>query len=216
MRLTREELRQAAYDLEDDTEKLSALYSEKFVPIIKEKDQHSMIENVKYCLDIIYECLTKVFQNTAAKLNIMYEDLPDFKIQDVMKITYQSDGKTTEERVKAYWNENENEEDNARLLRQLDSLLQNEAVVVENVVKENKQPLSATLSIIEGGCSCGDGDCNDWCGIFAPGDEPNGLPPFHPGCNCVHYYVDTDDLDDINDLDLETEEVEPIEIEVEE
>ena len=55
------------------------------------------------------------------------------------------------------------------------------------------------MLVIESGCdNCPGGEY--------PADEAVELPPYHPNCGCCYYYIVTDDEDDINDLDLETEE----------
>ena len=80
-----------------------------------------------------------------------------------------------------------------------DRILFTESRVVESKIKEFKKPTNASMHIVESGC--------DLCtGGEYPPDEDIQLPPFHPNCNCTHYYETTDNEDDINDLDLELEE----------
>ena len=85
------------------------------------------------------------------------------------------------------------------LINMYDRILFTESRVVESKIKEFKKPINASMLIIESGCeNCVGGEY--------PPDEDIQLPPFHPNCNCTHYYETTDDEDDINDLDLEIEE----------
>ena len=80
-----------------------------------------------------------------------------------------------------------------------DRILFTESRVVESKLKKFKKPKNASMLIIESGCDLCEG------GEYPP-DEDIQLPPFHPYCNCIHYYDITDDEDDIHDLDLEIEE----------
>ena len=78
-----------------------------------------------------------------------------------------------------------------------DRILFTESRVVESKVKKMKKPIDATLLVIESGC--------DLCqGGEYPPDADVELPPFHPYCNCTYYY-ETAEVDDIADLDLESD-----------
>lgn len=71
---------------------------------------------------------------------------------------------------------------------------------MESAVKKLKKPNRPSMLIIEAGCG-------DLCqgGEYAA-DENVDLPPFHPNCQCIWYFDETDDSDDIEDLELEVEE----------
>ena len=63
---------------------------------------------------------------------------------------------------------------------------------------QNKVGKLSQLVIIENS----GGDCDgEW-----PADEAI-LPPYHPNCCCQAYYDDTDNEDDIKDLELENDDI---------
>ena len=51
--------------------------------------------------------------------------------------------------------------------------------------------------------------CSKWNGEY-PAGEDIPLPPYHTNCQCSAYYIETDDEDNVNDLDLEVEEIKDI------
>ena len=78
-------------------------------------------------------------------------------------------------------------------------------------IDENKHIIAQYIPknpvIVEAG-TCDD-LCGEWSGEY-PADEAIPLPPYHTNCQCSAYYIETDDEDDVNDLDLEVEEIKNI------
>lgn len=96
-----------------------------------------------------------------------------------------------------------------KLLDKLYNLLINESRIIESLVIKGKLRRTASILVIE----CEENDCNFGCTEYAgehPADEDVPLPPYHPDCVCTYYYIETDDEDDIHDLDLSIEDVEKI------
>ena len=198
--------------LREDIDKIIDEYLQKIVKIILQAIKSYPIDWDKYYNEIenlFYEFLEKVYNLVINYLNQIYEELPDFSVEDIFDLAYDIDGKKITERLREYWDEAAqriNEESNNNhinvqnyLINMYDRILFTESRVVESKIKEFKKPINASMLIIESGCeNCVGGEY--------PPDEDIQLPPFHPNCNCTHYYETTDDEDDINDLDLEIEE----------
>ena len=156
--------------------------------------------------ELFYEFLTKVYKNVNIHLKSIYRNLPELDIKNIFDLTYDIDGKHITERLKEYWSEAEknlsSNPDNLigvqnYLINMYDRILFTESRVVESKVKKMKKPIDATLLVIESGC--------DLCqGGEYPPDADVELPPFHPYCNCTYYY-ETAEVDDIADLDLESD-----------
>ena len=86
-------------------------------------------------------------------------------------------------------------------------LLNNEGRYLFTHLMEMKiKPVASILVIETGTC---DDLCGEWAGEY-PAGEDVPLPPYHTNCQCSAYYIETDDEDDVNDLDLEVEEIKDI------
>ena len=197
-------------ELRKDIDEILDEYLQKIVKIIIQaiKNYPTGWDNYyKEIEDLFYEFLEKVYNLVINYLNQIYKDLPDFSVEDVFDLAYDIDGKKITERLREYWDEaasrikNNYDYINVQnyLINMYDRILFTESRVVESKIKEFKKPINASMLIIESGC--------EFCiGGEYPPDEDVQLPPFHPNCNCTHYYETTDNEDDINDLDLEVEE----------
>ena len=199
-------------ELREDIDKIIDEYLQKIVKIILQAIKNYPIDWDKYydkIENLFYEFLEKVYNLVINYLNQIYEELPDFSVEDIFDLAYDIDGKKITERLREYWDEAAqriNEKSNNDrisvqnyLINMYDRILFTESRVVESKIKEFKKPVNASMLILESGCeNCVGGEY--------PPDEDIQLPPFHPNCNCTHYYEITDDEDDINDLDLEIEE----------
>lgn len=197
-------------ELRKDIDEILDEYLQKIVKIIIQaiKNYPTGWNNYyKEIEDLFHEFLEKVYNLVINYLNQIYKDLPDFSVKDVFDLAYDIDGKKITERLREYWDEaasrikNNYDYINVQnyLINMYDRILFTESRVVESKIKEFKKPINASMLIIESGC--------EFCiGGEYPPDEDVQLPPFHPNCNCTHYYETTDNEDDINDLDLEVEE----------
>ena len=153
-------------------------------------------------ISIIYSSLEQVYSVIISFLKDTYSHLKDFDVQDIKSLTYQDDGKTIEDRVESYLKETRGV---VSTLYDFDLLLRNESRIIKRAIIEKRVKPIASILIIE----CEEEDCHLGCDQYAgeyPADEPIDLPPYHPNCNCTYYFVETDNEDDIEDLDLEVEE----------
>lgn len=193
----------------------------------KDKDLEKIVSVVLKCIDGIFDwqegsqkileifidSLTKAYSFTSQEIKKIYSKVKEFDIEDVLSLTYRSDGKTLEERIKQYCQTGKFMVEEGRskkeislfLSTMLDRLLENETLIIRNGVILNKIAPVATILVIEtSGADCESG-CADYEGEY-PADENIPLPPYHPYCSCIYYYIITDDMDDIEDLELEIEE----------
>ena len=148
------------------------------------------------------------------ELKKIYSRTKKFELKDILSLTYQDDEKTLLDRIQKYWSAGAQKLENnistalvkQYLINMYDMLLTNETLIVRNQVMHNKLSSVANILVIEGEGDdhCG-GLCAQWIGEY-PADEPIPLPPYHPSCLCSCYYIETDDFDDMQDLDLEMEQ----------
>ena len=184
--------------------------------VIKKYKNTNILEEkaLEEIIELVWEFLTKVYGITSYELKQIYKEVPEFSIENLQDFLYNKDGKTLEDRIEEYYYDipkylnktaSEVAEDvltaSESFLYHIDLTMTTEAQNIETAVKKNKVPLSAGMLIIEAGCG-------DLCqgGEFAI-DENVDLPPFHPNCQCIWYYDETDDEDEAHDLDLEVDEV---------
>lgn len=155
-----------------------------------------------------FESFTETYKITSVELKQLYKEISDFNVKDLYDLTYKSDGKTFDDRLYEYWREAQERLNKRResaesvinwLQNRCELILNTETRVIESKVKDNKKPVHASLIVIDSGCeTCQGGEY--------PIGESIDLPPFHPNCQCNWWYEETDEPDDIKDLDLEIEE----------
>lgn len=158
--------------------------------------------------DAFLESFNTTYKLTKNGLLDLYKEVSDFEVTDLLELTYTKDGKTFEERLKYYWAEAKSNLSNKtwtpqyaqeRLIHSYDRILETETRVIETKVKDKSTPAHASLIVIESGC--------DTCqGGEYPIGETIEFPPFHPNCQCTWWYEETDNIDDIEDLELEVED----------
>lgn len=157
-------------------------------------------------LNLVYSSLSNIYSLISNDLKEMYSKVAEFNINQISDLTYQKDGKTLEERITNHIDYIKDNKDNEQLIKNyaiqsFDTLLHTESMYLKNKLMYNKIRPVASVLIIEAG-----NDCAEYGGEF-PADEDVPLPPYHPNCQCVSYYIEeTDNEDDIKDLDLEVEE----------
>lgn len=185
---------------------LNKILTEIFAAI-NNKEPYSK-ELLQTILDLIYECLEKIYGNTASKLDILYKDLKPFEINNLFDLTYQEDGKTIDERVKEYLQEIFKIKDPIAAKQSISfkfyRLMRTEVSHLETIIKKNKISASANVIIIEGSCNC-NGICDQYIGTYAI-DENISYLPYHPSCTCINYYDQSDNIDDIEDNDIQQED----------
>lgn len=198
-------------DLDSETEELLMKIILKY-----QKTKDISNKDLIVVIDFIYNILSEVYKITSSELKKLYSQIKDFDIENILELTFNDDGKTLNQRVESYIKEipdhyemnytKTNDHLKATSLTfsyiksKIDRIIYTESYQIESQVKKIKKPIRASLLIIEAGCG-------DLCqGGEYPADEDVDLPPFHPNCQCIWYYDETDDLDDIEDLDLEVED----------
>lgn len=149
---------------------------------------------------------TDTYNLLSKELKRIYREVSDFTVNDLLDLTYKADGKTFKERFDYYWNEARNrlKHSNSKEVKwwlgaKYERILRTETHVIESKIKDKEKPILASLIVIDSGCE----ECQG--GEFAI-DEDVALPPFHPNCQCNWWYEETDNPDDIADLDLIIEE----------
>lgn len=167
-------------------------------------------DNIEHLISIFYQALEKIYSDICSDLKNIYTKIDDFVPDDINKLTYQEDGKTLEERITTYLNNIQEKRDSniditsikTYCINMYDRILINEAAYLKHHVMSNKLSKKASILVIEGGNSCGG------CGPLGeyPASEDVDLPPYHTNCQCSCYWVETDNEDDIADLDLEVED----------
>lgn len=172
--------------------------------------QINSLDNIEQLTSIFYQALEKIYSDICSDLKNIYTQLDDFHFDDINKLTYQKDGKTLEERIITYLDNMQSKRESGidtvsiktYCINMYDRILANEAAYLKHTVMSNKLSKKASILVIEGGNSCGE------CGPLGeyPADEDIDLPPYHTNCQCSCYWVETDNEDDIADLDLEVED----------
>lgn len=163
-------------------------------------------------IDLFYKALENLYSEINIELGKIYKKVAPFNLKNIIDLTFQGDGKTLDERITKYLDDLEEKRlsgdfpDNLKSfsVNMYSRLLNNEGRYLFTHLMEMKIKPVASILVIE------TGTCNDLCGEWS-GEYPAGenipLPPYHTNCQCSAYYIETDDEDDINDLDLEVEEI---------
>lgn len=155
---------------------------------------------------LFYDSLTQTYSITSNELKQIYSRTKDFEVNDILSLTYNKDNKTLNERIAEHWHKaalyTDKQAMRVYLIDKYDRLLRNETQIIKNTVMQNKVGKLSQLVIIENsGGDCDGGYAGEW-----PADEAI-LPPYHPNCCCQAYYDDTDNEDDIKDLELENDDI---------
>lgn len=166
-------------------------------------------------IDLFYKALENLYSEINIELGKIYKKVAPFNLKNIIDLTFQEDGKTLDERIIKYLDDLEEKRlsgdlpDNLKnfSVNMYSRLLNNESKYLFTHLMEMKiKPVASILMIEAGTC---DDLCSEWNGEY-PADEPIPLPPYHTNCQCSAYYIETDDEDDVNDLDLEVEEIKNI------
>ena len=166
-------------------------------------------------INLFYKALENLYSEINIQLGKIYKTVAPFNLKDITDLTFQEDGKTLDERITKYLDDLEEKRLSGDFPENLKNfganmysrLLNNECRYLFTHLMEMKiKPVASILVIETGTC---DDLCGEWAGEYpAAGDVP--LPPYHTNCQCSAYYIETDDEDDVNDLDLEVEEIKDI------
>lgn len=173
-------------------------------------DEHKTI-----LTNLFYKALENLYSEINAELGKIYKKVAPFNLKNIANLTFQEDGKTLDERIAKYLDELEEKRlsgdfpDNLKnfSVNMYSRLLNNESkYLFTHLMKMKIKPVASILVIEAGIC---DDLCSEWVGEY-PAGEDIPLPPYHTNCQCSAYYIETDDEDDVNDLDLEVEEIKNI------
>ena len=163
-------------------------------------------------IDLFYKALENLYSEINIELGKIYKKMAPFDLRNIIDLTFQEDGKTLDERIGKYLDDLEKKRVSGDFQDDLKNfgtnmysrLLNNEGKYLFTHLMEMKIKPVASILVIEAG-TCDD-LCGEWSGEY-PADEAIPLPPYHTNCQCIAYYIETDDEDDVNDLDLEVEEI---------
>ena len=163
-------------------------------------------------IDLFYKALENLYSEINIELGKIYKKVAPFNLKNIIDLTFQEDGKTLDERIIKYLDDLEEKRLSGDLPDNLKNfgvnmysrLLNNEGKYLFTHLMEMKiKPVASILVIETGTC---DDLCGEWAGEY-PAGEDVPLPPYHTNCQCSAYYIETDDEDDVDDLDLEVEEI---------
>ena len=169
-------------------------------------------EHQTILINLFYKALENLYSEINIELGKIYKKIAPFDLKNIIDLTFQEDGKTLDERIIKYLDDLEEKRLSGDLLDDLKNfsvnmysrLLNNESKYLFTHLMEMKIKPVAPILVIEAE-TCDD-LCGEWSGEY-PADEAIPLPPYHTNCQCIAYYIETDDEDDVNDLDLEVEEI---------
>ena len=172
-------------------------------------------EHQTILISLFYKALENLYSEINIELGKIYKKVAPFNLKNIIDLTFQEDGKTLDERIIKYLDDLEEKRlsgdlpDNLKnfSVNMYSRLLNNESKYLFTHLMEMKIKPVASILVIEAG-TCDD-LCGEWNGEY-PADEAIPLPPYHTNCQCSAYYIETDDEDDVNDLDLEVEEIKNI------
>lgn len=163
--------------------------------------------------EFYYSSFVETYLLTSQGIKKIYnsEHLQEFDVKNIQNLTYKADGKHFDDRLDEHWAQTAIEltaqdADYRKVFEHLNykltRLMNTETHTIETKVKQNLKPKVeyGYMIVIESGC-------DECLGGEYPADEAIELPPYHPNCQCEWWYEETDDPDEIADLDLEIEEV---------
>lgn len=166
-------------------------------------------------INLFYNSLEEIYSEINVELGKIYKKVAPFNLKNITDLTFQADGKTLDERISKYLDDLEEKRISGDFQDDMKNfgtnmyfrLLNNESRYLFTHLMEMKIKPVASLLVIETGIC--DDLCGEWNGEYPVG-ENIPLPPYHTNCQCSAYYIETDDEDDVNDLELEVEEVKTI------
>lgn len=218
-------IRKSIFKIRKDTDKICDDYLTKIYVKIKEYvNNYPEINWDNFKDDILkscYNCLEEVYAYVSKSLKELYKEVEDFDIKDINDLTYQKDGKTLEDRISEHLKNAKEKLDNKEkldlvilyILNRITVILVTETRMVEQAVKKNKKPIIKDgyygILVIDGcGGDC-NGDCPEYNGIY-PEDAEIPIPPYHPNCGGISYYDITNDPDEIEELDLDSTDLDDL------
>lgn len=152
----------------------------------------------------IYDMLGEVYSLTSQEIKNIYslkQRLPLSRIE-----AYSKDGYDLMARIQRWFdgrdkNNNDYIKTADEAIEKLKQILTTECLYQKQVVMNDKLKGFCEFAIIEESPNCHSGICNEYAGEW-PINELI-YPPYHPNCQCEVIYEISDDIEDVEDLDLE-------------
>ena len=154
--------------------------------IIKETINDNKEKMEKSILNLIYKILEKALSITLSEARRMYKSFNEDTIINLADMLYHKDGKTLEDRVHGWINEN----NVMNLFYHICLIIDTETYqLIHQTIKEKANIIYVEI-IGEGGCDT----CAEYCDgeIYKEGEIE--LPPYHPGCMCEVAYYEKEDV----------------------
>ena len=166
----------------------------------EEKDFNDFSEK---SYNLILDMLGKIYSITATGLKTIYNIDKNKKLPKSEIKTYSQDGYELEDRLNRWFNQSSKDyiEDKLQAINQLREIVITESLYQKQVVMNDKLKGFCEFGIIEESPDCTHGICNEYAGEW-PINELI-YPPYHPNCQCEVIYEISDDIEDVEDLDLE-------------
>lgn len=172
------------------------------VSIIYDKieSEKTSIEIKKEVQEKTEDSFEETYKITSVGVKKVYKKISSFNTNNLEDLTYTEDGKTYKDRLNQYYKEIFEDKKNNKTFEQalmryeakLERLLHTETRHIETAVKINKKPEGELWVSISNGCE----NCHG--GTFP--EAGANLPPFHPECNCIWWYIDSKDLKDEDEI----------------
>ena len=152
----------------------------------------------------IYDMLGEVYSLTSQEIKNIYslkQRLPLSRIE-----AYSKDRYDLMARIQRWFdgrdkNNNDYIKTADEAIEKLKQILTTECLYQKQVVMNDKLKGFCEFAIIEESPDCHSGICNEYAGEW-PINELI-YPPYHPNCQCEVIYEISDDIEDVEDLDLE-------------
>lgn len=152
----------------------------------------------------IYDMLGEVYSLTSQEIKNIYslkQRLPLSRIE-----AYSKDGYDLMARIQRWFDGRDKNNDDYiktadEAIEKLKQILTTECLYQKQVVMNDKLKGFCEFAIIEESPDCHSGICNEYAGEW-PINELI-YPPYHPNCQCEVIYEISDDIEDVEDLDLE-------------
>ena len=171
-------------------------------------DNSAINDYINDIIDLIYDFLENIYILTLTACKKIYHKVLK---KTVPIVPYDKDGKTLEERIKAWvwFYVDQAKEDKTttqptrykiQTLNVISRIVNQEGLILKNkIIHDKVAGLAEFVEIFSDNCCEA---CADRAGIYPISEEPTDGPPFHINCVCEPVYDITDDLQEMEDEDL--------------
>ena len=159
-------------------------------------------ETEKEIEDLLYEMLEAIYSLILSFIQRVYPEARNLKLKlNIKTLTWQEDGKTIEDRVKALCNfayqallDRVNVSLRENLIYTVMRIMETEIITVFNKTLRNRVSGAYPFAQVINTGSCED-VCEHWGGKFIPVEELT-WPPYHPSCRCVVILFTADEINE--------------------